>query len=253
MPDTVRSRINLVVDMEAAPTRPDLDLFAGRYLNAVRVGATALAAAYSAPQRVLPNACVNCHLRSECFDVFGAVGTEDAQVGLYPFTRSALVTLARRSGAEDGEAFNPREFQKKVLKPILIDEAPDLANDRFPTNRFLIQMGGPEITNIDRSRLQERAGANFERYLAFYQLWNEGRLSGSSPGIMRAFGLEPLAGLQNGPCAVRSRGRILQNRNRRSRLLRPLATPMPRNSLDGWTAAPSIRILRSACARRCSH
>ena len=132
------------------------------------------------------------------FEAFGAVGPDDGQVGLYPFTPSALATLARRSGAEDGEAFNPREFQKKVLKPILIDEAPDLAADRFPTSRLLTQLGGPEITNIDRGRLQERAGANFDRYLAFFQLWNEGRLSGGSPAIMRAFGLEPLAGLADG-------------------------------------------------------
>lgn len=195
LPDTVRSRMDLVVDMEAAPTRPDLGLFAGRYLNAVRVGATKLAAAYEAAEPVLPNACGECHLRSECFEAFGAVGPEDAQVGLYPFTASALATLARRSGAEDGNAFNPREFQKKVLKPILIDEAQDLVADRFPTNRFLVQMGGPEITNLDRGRLQDRAGANFERYLAFFQLWNEGRLSGASPAVLRAFGLEPLAGL----------------------------------------------------------
>lgn len=198
LPDTVRSRMDLVVDMEAAPTRPDLGLFAGRYLNAVRVGATTLAEAYEAAEPVLPNACDECHLRSECFEAFGAVGPEDAQVGLYPFTASALATLARRSGAEDGNAFNPREFQKKVLKPVLIDEAPDLPADRFPTNRFLTKMGGPEITNLDRGRLQDRAGANFERYLAFFQIWNEGRLSGASPTVLRAFGLEPLAGLGEG-------------------------------------------------------
>lgn len=198
LPDTVRSRMDLVVDMEEAPTRPDLSLFAGRYLNAVRVGAPALSAAYGASERSLPNACADCAVNSDCFKAFGTVGPEDAPVGLYPFTPSALSTLARRSGAEDGEAFNPRVFQKKVLKPVLIDEAPDLAADRFPTSRFLAQMGGPEITNIDRGRLQERAGANFERYLTYFQLWNEGRLSGGSAAVLRAFGLEPLAGLAGG-------------------------------------------------------
>lgn len=198
LPDTVRSRMDLVVDMRAAPTRPDLGLFAGRYLNAVRVGATALAEAYDSAAPKLPNACTDCHHRSECFEAFGAVGPDDAQVGLYPFTPSALATLARRSGAEDGETFNPREFQKKVLKPVLIDEARDLAADNFPTTRFLTQMGGPEIATVDRGRLQERAGAKFERYLAFFQLWNEGRLSGASPDVLRAFGLEPLAGLADG-------------------------------------------------------
>lgn len=197
LPDTVRSRMDLVVDMEAAPTRPDLGLFAGRYLNAVRVGAATLAAAYATSQRVLPNACTACEFRNECFDAFGAVGPVEAQVGLYPFTRSALTTMARRSGAEEGEAFNPREFQKRVLKPVLIDEATDLVNDRFPTSRLLAEMGGPEIANVDRGRLQEAAGANFERYLAFYQLWNEGRLSGASSAMLRAFGLDPLNGLND--------------------------------------------------------
>lgn len=198
LPDTVRSRMDLVVDMEAAPTLPDLGLFAGRYLNAVRVGATALAAAYDAAEPILPNACADCPHRSECFEAFGAVGPDDAQFGLYPFTPSALSTLARRSGAEDGGAFNPREFQKKVLKPVLIDEAPELAADKFPTSRFLTHMGGPEIATLDRGRLQERVGAKFERYLAFFQLWNEGRLSGASPAVLQAFGLEPLPGLADG-------------------------------------------------------
>lgn len=195
LPDTVRSRMDLVVDMEASPPRPDLGDFTGRYLNAVRVGGERLAEAFAVPERALPNACGDCAFRSDCFDAFGSVGTAEDQIGLYPFTASTLVTLARRSHADDGEAFNPREFQKQVLKPVLIDQAADLAADRFPTTRFLAQMGGAEIENLDRQRLQDAAGANFDRYLAFFQLWNEGRLTGASPGVMRAFGLSPLTGL----------------------------------------------------------
>lgn len=195
LPDTVRSRMDLVVDMESAPMRPDLRAFAGRYLNAVRLGADRLAQEFTAEARTLPNACADCQVRTDCFDAFGALGPVDNPVGLYPFTASALTTLARRSGADDGETFNPREFQKQVLKPILIDEAPDLAGDRFPTARLLAKMGGPSITNLERGQLQERAGGNFARYLAYFQLWNEGRFSGASPSVLRAFGLEPLLGL----------------------------------------------------------
>jgi hypothetical protein len=198
LPDTVRSRMDLVVDMENSPSRPDVGVFSARYLNAVRLGADRLKAAFADPQRELPNACADCPWRGECFDAFGAVGPEADQVGLYPFTASALGTLARRSGADDGEAFNPREFQKQVLKPILIDEAPELEGDRFPTARFLTQMGGPSISNLERGRLQDRAGAAFDRYLAYFQLWNEGRFSGASAPVMRAFGLEPLTGLEGG-------------------------------------------------------
>jgi Cdc6-like AAA superfamily ATPase len=198
LPDTVRSRMDLLVDMENSPTRPDLAVFSGRYLNAVRLGYDRLGTAFAATDRVLPNACTDCAWRGECFEAFGAVGPDDDAVGLYPFTASSLDTLARRSAVDDGEAFNPREFQKRVLKPILIDEAPELEGDRFPTARFLSEMGGASITNLERGRLQERAGAAFERYLAYFQLWNEGRFSGASPAIMRAFGLEPLTGLEGG-------------------------------------------------------
>jgi hypothetical protein len=195
LPDTVRSRVDLVVDMEGSPPRPDLSAFTGRYLNAVRVGAKGLDGAFGKPERILPNACATCVWRAECFAAFGAVGDEGDEVGLYPFTSSSLATLARRSGAEGGEAFNPREFQKKVLKPILIDEASDLAGDSFPTPRLLAAMGGPEISILDRQQLQDRGGAKFDRYLAYFQLWNEGRLTGASPAVQRAFGLEPLTGL----------------------------------------------------------
>ncbi|GAN75849.1 protein DpdH [Acidisphaera rubrifaciens] len=202
LPDTVRSRMDLVVDMETSPPRPDLAHFTGRYLNAVRVGGVRLAEAFSTPERVLPNACADCAFRGDCFEAFGSVGATDDPVGLYPFTASALVTLARRSRADDGEVFNPREFQKKVLKPVLIDEASALAGDQFPTMRFLTQMGGAEIENLDRQRLQDAAGARFERYLTFFQLWNEGRLSGASPEIMRAFGLSPIPALNGAGAAA---------------------------------------------------
>lgn len=222
LPDTVRSRMDLVVDLENAPARPDLSGFSARYLNAVRVGAERLKRAFAAPERELPNACAECVWRSECFDAFGVVGPEDHQVSLYPFTASALVTLALRSGADDGDSFNPRDFQKYVLKPILIDEAPELGADRFPTARFLANMGGPSITNLERGRLQERAGAAFDRYLAYFQLWNEGRFTGASPSVMRAFGLEPLAGLEGGAQP-------------------PTPTPSPAPSPDGPTSTTAAR------------
>lgn len=201
LPDTVRSRMDLTVDMEpqpaeagqdAASARPDLREFAGRYLNAVRVGDERLTAEYAAPERTLPNACADCHVRSECFAAFGSVGAEAQEVGLYPFTPTALATMARRSGAIDGDAFNPREFQKQVLKPILIDEASALAEDRFPTGRLLTRLGGPDISPLERDRLQDRARDKFDRYLAYYQLWNGGRMAGASADVLRAFGLEPL-------------------------------------------------------------
>lgn len=189
LPDTVRTRMDAVVDLEAAAPRPELPDFSGRYLNAVRVGRPRLESAFTDEARPLPNACAECNWRNDCFAAFGS--SRDG-FGLYPFTDKALAGLARRSGADDGDRFNPRDFQKKVLKPILMAEAGNLASGKFPSSGLLTQLGGAEILSVDRTRLQEKAGVDFDQYLAFYQLWNGGRLDGSSDEVLLAFGLTPL-------------------------------------------------------------
>ncbi|RWO55371.1 protein DpdH [Mesorhizobium sp.] len=190
LPDTVRTRMDAVVDLEAAAPRPELPDFTGRYLNAVRVGRPRLEEAFDNDEaRIVPNTCTDCVWRSDCFATFGS---SREGFGLYPFTEKALAGLARRSGADDGERFNPRDFQKKVLKPILMEEAGNITSGKFPTSGLLAQLGGPEILSVDRTRLQERAGANFDQYLAFYQLWNGGRLDDSSDEALLTFGLTPL-------------------------------------------------------------
>jgi hypothetical protein len=189
LPDTVRTRMDAVIDLEAAAPRPALPDFSGRYLNAVRVGRPRLEAAFADEARTLPNACAECEWRNDCFAAFGS--SRDG-FGLYPFTDKALAGLARRSGADDGERFNPRRFQRSVLKPILMEEADNLASGKFPSSGLLAQLGGPEILNVDRTRLQERGGTDFDQYLAFYQLWNGGRLDDSSDKALLAFGLTPL-------------------------------------------------------------
>lgn len=194
LPDTVRDRMDAVVNMDQLPARPDLGAFTGRYLNAVRLGAASLAEEYARPSRSLPNHCDTCGYRGECFEAFGATGEG---YGLYPFTAKALTTLATRSSALEDDAFNPREFQKRILKPVLMDEASALSAGQFPTPRLLSQLGGPAITNLDRTRLQERAGAKFDQYLSFFQLWNGGRFAEASPEVMRTLGLEPLTSLMD--------------------------------------------------------
>ncbi len=191
LPDTVRDRMDAVINMDQQPTKPDLGAFTGRYLNAVRLGATRLTTEYDKPSPSLPNHCEPCQFRADCFDAFGS----SENYGLYPFTTKALATLASRAAAVDGDKFNPREFQKRILKPVLMEEAPALRSEQFPTQRLLSQLGGPEISNLDRARLQERAGAKFDQYLSYFQLWNSGQFADASPEVMRTFGLEPLSGL----------------------------------------------------------
>lgn len=193
LPDTVRTRMDGIVDMEGAPPQHSVKEFAGRYLNAVRLGRERLEEAFtSARTDGVPNACGVCPGRGDCDDAFGR--TEDGY-SLYPFTEQALQTMALRTNPDAVHRFNPRSFQKNVLRPVLVDEAPALLAGEFPTGSLLTGMGGSTFSPEQRARLMDKAGAKFDRYLSLYQLWSDGRLENPAEGVMRTFGLEPLSGL----------------------------------------------------------
>lgn len=195
LPDTVRTRMDGIVDMEGAPPKHSIRSFAGRYLNAVRLGRERLEEAYATKRADgVPNACGTCPGRGDCGDAFGA--TEEGY-SLYPFTEQALTTMALRTNPEAATRFNPRSFQKNVLRPVLVDEAPALAAGEFPTAPLLVGMGGSNFSPDQRSRLMDKAGAKFDRYLSLFQLWSDGRLENPPEGVMRTFGLEPLSGLDS--------------------------------------------------------
>jgi hypothetical protein len=202
LPTTVRTRMNFIVDMEDAPPQLDLPNFAAKYLNAVRLGRLVLDAAQSAAVDSVPNACDLCQWRPECHPIFGH--SADGH-GLYPFTASALATMAARKGQDPEKSrLNPRLFQRHVLQTVLAEEGANIAEDAFPNRGLLDRMGGSEISAIDGQRLRERTGAKFERYLALTQLWAGGRLANPPQGVAEAFGLEPLAGLTSTPLPLPS-------------------------------------------------
>ena len=193
LPDTVRTRMDGVVDMQDAPPKYNVKAFAGRYLNAVRVGREGLEQAFTnTREEGVPNACGTCPGRGDCADAFGL--TEEGY-SLYPFTESALTTMALRTNPDSSTRFNPRSFQKNVLRPVLVDEAPALAAGEFPTASLLARMGGSHFSPDERARLMDKTGARFDRYLALFQLWSDGRLENPPEGVMGTFGLEPLSGL----------------------------------------------------------
>lgn len=193
LPDTVRTRMDGIVDMEGAPPKHSVKAFAGRYLNAVRAGRERLEQAFAdAKNAGVPNACGTCPGRGPCADAFGA--TEEGY-SLYPFTEAALNTMALRTNPEAVTRFNPRSFQKNVLRPVLVDEAPALAAGEFPTAALLNRMGGSHFSPDERARLMDKAGPRFDRYLSLFQLWSDGQFENPPEGVVRAFGLEPLAGL----------------------------------------------------------
>lgn len=192
LPDTVRSRMNAVVDMETEPAPFELAKFTGRYLNAIRLGRAALDDAFSHEPRELPNACGSCEHSVSCH---GAFGTTDEGFGLYPFNQSAIRVMARTSGAETDDRFNPRTFQKAVLRQILTDGADAIRANNFPNKLLLDKLGGPTLDAFEQGRLQEKAGHQFDRYLALVELWNDRRLSDLPDSLLASFGLRPLGGL----------------------------------------------------------
>nr|WP_313039628.1 protein DpdH [Brevundimonas diminuta] len=188
--DTVRRRIDFVVDMDTVTVTQDLPTFSGKYLNALRWGRTELEAARTSGQS-LANFCVECPHRRTCHAAFGA---SNEGIGLYPFTKDALATMARRKALDADGRLIPRLFQQYVLHPVLADDGRDIAENAFPSKALLDKMGGAQMPATDRQRLQQKAGARSDRYLALFELWSDGRLANAPAGVSDAFGLEDLNG-----------------------------------------------------------
>lgn len=99
--------------------------FAGRYLNAVRLGQPDLEA--SAP--AVHDACSVCAHRSVCHEAFGTTGPDGH--GLYPFSAVALDRMVRTRQGQ----FNPRDLLK-VMALTLTGHAQELEDGRFPSESW---------------------------------------------------------------------------------------------------------------------
>ncbi len=115
---------------EVSPTA--MHDFVGRYLNAGRVGETALAAWHSeTPTSPVPNKCDSCPVQVACHTTFGK-----SQVGhgLYPFNAIAidrLTTLASPTG------FDPRTILREAVRePLEVAEAELQQPSVFPSAAF---------------------------------------------------------------------------------------------------------------------
>ena len=193
-PDTVRSRMDSVIDMDYQSKMNSVNDFAGRYLNAVRIGSEALEKEFTrSSNSKVPNACETCPKQNDCKDAFGE--TSDGY-SLYPFTENVLKTMTTAVNPEFKTKFNPRKFQKHILRKVLIDEAVALKSDNFPTVSLVADLDLPPLSPVNQELLRSEAGNRFDRYRVLFQLWSEGRLENPPDGIMRAFGLEPLKRLK---------------------------------------------------------
>ncbi|NYG07747.1 hypothetical protein BJ986_002234 [Phycicoccus badiiscoriae] len=197
MPETVYTRTYRVFDLDL-PDGIDAMFkpvgFASRYLNAVRVGAAELDAAYARGDE-LPNACEQCPVNAACHASFG----EADGYGLFPFNAVAL-DRAIKSQSADG-SFVARDVLTRVLRPVLHRDQAEIDNGRFPSDGFASEFRtGAEdrLANIeDQVKLQAPGDDELtRRRVRLVRFWGAG--SGAenlSPTIHAAFNVAPVDGL----------------------------------------------------------
>ncbi|MFC8244007.1 protein DpdH [Streptomyces chartreusis] len=169
--------------------------FAGRYLNAARVGRKELEAA----GKSVPNKCDHCLVRTACHDAFGKSAEG---YGLYPFNRPALRrTVHAVAPADRPHAFVPRTILSRALIPVLTEGYDSIQEGSFPDeefrNRFKSNRDAGDAPLAGRVReqiddLHEADGARRKKLLEF---WSDSptELVNLEPGIAAAFSLPDLS------------------------------------------------------------
>lgn len=185
LPETFRRRaeasspiyqvdVDLSLEREDAEQEELLVDFVGRYLNAARVGKKALESA--APS--VPNGCHSCRYRGACHATFGTSGSGDAEYGLYPYNRPAILRAIRACATRDGDRvnFNPRQVLSRAIRDTLNSNIDVIESGNFPPTDFLAEessaMGLPRLPTHIREMIEnnyspEEAG-RVESLLTFW-------------------------------------------------------------------------------------
>jgi hypothetical protein len=145
--DTVKTRCDHAYDLDlpygeedASVSTDDAVDFVSRYLNAARLGASALEEAHDAARKTgseldtewVQSACDTCEHKPHCHDGFGsAAGTE---FGLYPFNKAALDRMVR---AWSPSHFDPRRIVTEVIRHTLTTAEQELPESRFPSQNLV--------------------------------------------------------------------------------------------------------------------
>ncbi|MFD3536055.1 protein DpdH [Streptomyces sp. NPDC058664] len=206
LPETALTRIaastgghvyNLDLVLDGQDSTEAIASFAGRYLNAARVGREGLEAHAGKPEA--PNQCDDCPVRTACHDAFGKSAEG---FGLYPFNRLALQrTVHAVAPSEQPHAFIPRTVLSRALIPVLTEGYSSVQEGTFPDekfrSRFKINRDAQDLPLASRVReqiadLDQADGARREKLLEF---WGDSRdeLVNLPSGIATAFSLAPLA------------------------------------------------------------
>lgn len=170
---TIKTRITFVVDMDApgAVSEDKLESFVAHYMNALRWGIPELQRQWGEVQQghsdfAVPSKCEGCEHKRTCHSTFGTYGG----IGLYPFTKQAILTMAERADPHFRKAFNPREFLKLVLRPVA-RSAGDLETGHFPSVQLLTDLGGKQMPPAQQLRLRRDDPLQWERRETLIELW----------------------------------------------------------------------------------
>ena len=205
LPETFRRRAEASsplyrVDVDLQTERGDTEQedmlvdFVGRYLNAARVGKSALESATPS----VPNGCQPCDFRASCHATFGASGSGDAEYGLYPYNRAAVLRAIRSCAERDGERtlFNPRKVLSRAIRDALNDNLGTIENGRFPPPDFLAEestyMRLPTLPTHVREQIEENYPDDAGRIQTLLTFWGALATQDVSDDVLRAFSHPPI-------------------------------------------------------------
>ncbi|MEU9577214.1 protein DpdH [Streptomyces chilikensis] len=204
LPETAATRIssstggfvyNLdIVLGEGKTGTEEIASFVARYLNAARVGRTALE---NAPSGSVPNKCDDCPVRSVCHESFG---TAADGFGLYPFNRSALNRVVHSlAPKETPYAFVPRNVLGNGVIPILTNARDTIEKGEFPSTFFqenfqTVKGVDAALPNSVSEAVDARDPLNGKRRRKALEFWADApsQLVNLPEGIGQAFSLPKL-------------------------------------------------------------
>lgn len=145
--------------------------FVGRYLNAIRVGASNLRdVRTSGPaEEWVPNACDTCDFREECHAGFGADAND---YGFYPLNDVAVDRLVRLvSQMTNAGRFDAREVLRHVVRDPLDLAAAELPDGRFPSKRFAASLDNTRRSVSTEVRTSLDGTSDGDRRIALLGFW----------------------------------------------------------------------------------
>jgi hypothetical protein len=157
----------------------ELARFSARYLNVARltdIGTKRIAAERLGGSDVTHSACSACRVREACHATFGFVPFDGADVGLFPFTQTALHRLF--AGLNEGMPAvrkNPRGLLEHLLTPVLRDDRTALLDLTFPRAKLAVLIDEPAYWS-----------AFVAKYLGGWPPSEQSRLRGFAQGWIQA-------------------------------------------------------------------